>query len=69
MLRHGARLTTPSLRDSILAFFIGNLFANFVFLFIALIFLARAFHLEFILAAVLALYGWHIFSSRAQYTG
>lgn len=69
MRRHGARLTEPSLVDTIVAFLIGNLFANFLLLLAALVVLARALHLEVALGLAVAAYAARIWTSRAQFTG
>lgn len=67
--RHGALLTSPSLTDLVVAFFIGNLFANFLLLLVVLLLVARALHLEIALGVVFAAYIIQVWLSKAQYTG
>lgn len=64
------RRTSPSLRSTIVAFFIGNLFANFLIIVAACIFVLRFFHVPVAwTAAVVAAYYAHVFTAKAHVTG
>jgi len=69
MKRFDASLTSPTLLDTIIAFLIGNLFANFLLLLCVLIVTAQLLGLQYVLAALIVIYSIRVFSSRAQFTG
>lgn len=64
------RYTNPSIRSTIVAFFIGNLFANFLILVAACVVILRFFQVPVAwTAAVVAAYYAHVFTAKAHVTG